>query len=79
MPYRTPTASVGETIKYSLYEVQYVIKSVVKSLAMIFQGDVGREDVAGPIRMVSIIDETVEVSRSYGLETMFLNLCPTSA
>lgn len=74
-PYRTPTASVGETIKYSLYEVQYVIKSVVKSLAMIFQGDVGREDVAGPIRMVSIIDETVEVSRSYGLETMLLNLC----
>ena len=47
-PYRTPTASVGETIKYSLYEVQYVIKSVVKSLAMIFQGDVGREDVDAP-------------------------------
>ena len=41
---------------------------------MLFRGQVGAQDMAGPVRMVSIIDETVEETRQYGLETMLLSL-----
>ena len=41
---------------------------------MMVRGQVGAEDMAGPVRMVSIIDETVEETRQYGLETMLLSL-----
>ncbi len=67
-----------ETLKYGAYEVVYWIKAVIKSLGMLFGGQVHSDDLAGPIRMVTIVDETVEESIVYGVSTMLLsvaNLC----
>lgn len=72
--YRQPTETMAETLKYGAYEVVYWVKTAVRSIAMMFRGQVGAEDMAGPVRMVSIIDETVEETRQYGLETMLLSL-----
>ena len=61
--YREPVTTVADTIKYSAYEVVYWIKTAIRSIMMMFQGQVGADDIAGPVRMVSIIDETVEENR----------------
>lgn len=72
--YREPAAGIGDILKYGAYEVVYWVKSAVKSLAMLAKGQVGAKDMAGPVRMVSIIDETVEETKQYGLETVLLSL-----
>lgn len=72
--YRQPVTGIGDTLKYSAYEVVYWIKTAIKSIGMMLRGQVGAEDMAGPVRMVSIIDETVEETRQYGVETMLLSL-----
>lgn len=77
-PYRQKTTSVLETLKYSAYEVDYCIKSTIDSVGMLITGKVSKKDIAGPVRMVSVIDETVEQSRSYGIAVTLLtlaNLC----
>lgn len=76
--YRQPVNGIVETVKYGGYEVIYWMKTVVKSIGMMFRGQVGAQDMAGPVRLVSMIDDTVEETKQYGLETMFLtlaNLC----
>lgn len=76
--YRRQTSSVLETLKYSAYEVEYCIRTTIDSVGMLIRGKVGRDDIAGPVRMVSVIDETVEETRSYGMAVTLLtlaNLC----
>lgn len=76
--YYQQVEGIGETLKYGAYEVVYCMKMVVKSIGMMLRGQVGMDDMAGPVRMVSIIDETVEETIPYGIETMVLtlmNLC----
>lgn len=75
---RTPAKGIGETLKYGSYEVVYWIKAVIQSLGMMIGGQIHSEDLAGPIRMVTMVDETVEESITYGIGTMLLsvaNLC----
>ena len=76
--YYRQARGLGETLKYGAYEGVYCIKTALKSLAMMFRGQVGMDDMAGPVRMVSIIDDTVKETIPYGLKTMILtlmNLC----
>ncbi len=76
--YRVPAGGVLNTLKYGAYEVVYWIKAVIKSIGMMIGGQVHSEDLAGPIRMVAMVDETVDESISYGIVTMLLsvaNLC----
>ena len=69
-----PVHSVSELLKYSAYNVEFCIKSTVKSLQMIFAGKVHKDDVMGPVRMVATIDSTVETASQYGLWTMVMSL-----
>ncbi len=76
--YRVSAGGFLNTLKYAAYEVVYWIKAVIKSIGMMFRGQVHSEDLAGPIRMVAMVDETVDESISYGVATMLLsvaNLC----
>ncbi|MBE5959870.1 MAG: RIP metalloprotease RseP [Lachnospiraceae bacterium] len=61
-------------IKYSFYEVKYVITSTFKSLGMLFTGKANTSDMAGPVRIVSELNNTVEVTKSYGIVTVIGNL-----
>lgn len=63
-----------ETIKYSFAEVGYNVKSVVESLAMMFTGKVGINDLSGPVGAVSMMSDVVEQSKSDGAFYIFLNL-----
>ena len=66
--------SVFEALQYSFYEFRYIIDLTFKSLQMLVTGQVSREDVAGPVGIVVMIDKTVEASSSYGLLNVLMNL-----
>lgn len=72
--YRTPVKNIGEVIKYSAYEVQFCVTTAIKSIGMMFKGEVKTDDIAGPVRMVTMIDESVKENIAYGLEAVLLNL-----
>lgn len=72
--YRTPASGIGEVLKYGVYEVQFWITTAVKSLGMMVRGQVSSDDIAGPLRMVSMIDESVDANMEYGLSAVLLNL-----
>lgn len=68
------TDSVALLIKYSAAEVRYNILSVIDSLSMIGKGQVEKDDIAGPVRIVSMIDETVETVSPYGPVYVIMNV-----
>ena len=72
--YRQPVESVPRLFLYGVYEVQFWIRSVVDSLKLMAAGRVSGDDIAGPVRIVTIIDETVEQNLSYGYVTVIINL-----
>lgn len=72
--YRQPVESVPRLFLYGVYEVQFWIRSVIDSLKLMAAGRVSGDDIAGPVRIVTIIDETVEQNLSYGLVTVIMNL-----
>lgn len=66
--------SIGELFQYSFYEVGYNIKLVIKSLGMLVTGQLGRNDVAGPVGMVTVIDDTYEEASNYGVMSVVLTM-----
>lgn len=72
----TARARVGvlQTMGYGLCEVEYWIKLTFKSLGMLFTGGASVNDLAGPVGVVDIVDETVEASKEDGPLYIFLNL-----
>ncbi len=63
-----------ESVKYSFSEIKYQIKSVFKSLGMLFKGKLGVNDFTGPVGIVDIIDDTYQESKSEGFWAVFLNI-----
>ena len=65
---------VFTTLKYSAYEVKYWISTTLKSLGMLFDGQVGANEVSGPVGIVNFIGDTYEESRSDGAFYVWLNM-----
>jgi len=63
-----------ETVAYSLNEVWYWIKLTVKSLGMMFTGQVTVNDLSGPVGIAGVVNETVEESKADGMLYIVLNL-----
>lgn len=74
--YNTARVEVGavDAIKYSVAEIKYQIKSVIKSLGLLFRGKLGADDFTGPVGIVDIIDDTYQASREDGALYVFLNI-----
>ncbi len=72
--YRVPAANIFEILKYAVYEVHTDIMSVIDSLELLIKGRVGADDLAGPVRIVSMIGESDEYNRQYGTVTVIMNL-----
>ncbi len=66
--------NVLEVVGYSAAEVRYWLKATVQSLAMLVRGQVGLNDMSGPVGIVSAIGETYEESRSDGWYYVTLNM-----
>ena len=69
-----PAESPAEVFRGSACEMEYCFRLTVGSLGMLIRRQITRDDVAGPVRMVSLIGETVNESRQYGLRVVLINL-----
>ncbi|MGN0308316.1 MAG: RIP metalloprotease RseP [Lachnospiraceae bacterium] len=64
-----------DLFRYGYYEVRYSLKSTLKSLLMLVQGQAGVKDLSGPVGIAQIIDEVAEETAPYGPMVLILNLC----
>ncbi len=70
---RVKTDAFG-VVKYSAVEVKYWIKTTIESLGQIIRGKVSKDDIAGPVGIVSYIGDTYQASKSEGVLSVFLSL-----
>lgn len=66
--------SAGSTVIYAVKEVAYWIETVVKSVGMMFTGQVGINDLSGPVGVVDAVNTVVEQSKPDGAYYVMLNL-----
>ena len=73
-PGYVPAQGIGETVRYGIYNIKYQVKATIMSLGMLVRGQVSADDVSGPVKIVSVVSETVGEARQYGFEVVMLNL-----
>ena len=61
-------------LKYSFKEMGFEIEIVVKSLGMLFTGQVSTNDISGPVGIVNIIGQTYESTITDGWFVTFISL-----
>jgi len=61
-------------LKYSAYEVKYWIVTTIDSLRLLVNGNVGLNDMSGPVGVVTMIGETYEESKGDGGFYVWLNM-----
>lgn len=71
---RTAAENPLALVKYSVFEVRTQIRIVIASLRMLVSGRVSSDDIAGPVRIVAMIDQSVEQTVQYGIVTVIMNL-----
>ena len=64
-----------DAFKYAWYEMRYSVINTYKSLAMLLQGKVSRQDVAGPVGIaVNVVGKTYEETKDLGVMNVFVNM-----
>lgn len=63
-----------QALKYGAVEVKYWIVTTIKSLGQLFTGKLSGDDIGGPVRVVSELDNTIQRSKSDGLLYVVVNL-----
>lgn len=66
--------SLPGTLKYSAYEVGYWIETTFMSLKMLVQGQVSKDDVAGPVGMAQTVNDIYTQSKPDGAYYVWLNM-----
>ena len=67
-------ATVLTALQYGVYEVKYWICTTVSSLGMLVTGQVGINDLSGPVGIVDMVDDTYKSSVSYGASAVVANM-----
>lgn len=63
------------SFRYTWYEMRYCVKMTWKSLEMLVQGQVSRQDVAGPVGIaVNVVGKTYETAKDYGWQSVLLSM-----
>lgn len=65
---------VWDSLKYGFYNVEYILRATIDSLRMMFTGQVGKDDLAGPVGIVKIVDETYDQAKEYGAMEVVLSM-----
>ncbi len=64
-----------DSFRYAWYEMRYCVKMTWKSLEMLVQGQVSRQDVAGPVGIaVNVVGKTYETAKDYGWQSVLLSM-----
>lgn len=64
---RATKANIGTAVKYGLYEVKFWICTTMESLKMLVTGQIGVDQLSGPVGIVDVVDDSYQQSKSYGL------------
>lgn len=67
-------AKPSEVLKYSYLEMDYWIRTTLKSLVYMISGHVSSDSVGGVVRVVDSISTSVEDTKDYGGKVVSLNL-----
>ncbi|MBO4395490.1 MAG: site-2 protease family protein [Eubacterium sp.] len=72
----SPREKVGllSTLKYSAYEVKFWIDTTIRSLGLMITGQVGMDQISGPVGIVQQVSSVVKESASEGTGTVAVNL-----
>lgn len=66
--------SAGQSLKYGFYNVEYILRATIDGIKMLFTGQVGKDDLAGPVGIVKVVDETYTVAKEYGVLNTVLSM-----
>ena len=66
--------NVPQTFQYGFYAMGYSVKATIKSLSMLVQGQLSKDDVSGPVGMVKYVDDTYDAVKDYGMINVVLNM-----
>lgn len=61
-------------MQYGAYTVRYWINYTIDSLKMLLTGQVGVDQLSGPIGIVEVVDDTYQASVSWGTTAVVLNM-----
>ncbi len=67
-------ANVFTAFKYGLYEVKFWISTTVQSLKMLITGQVGINELSGPVGIVDMVGDTYEQSKAYGFLVVLVEM-----
>lgn len=66
--------NVWTALQYGAYEVKFWICTTMESLKMLITGDVGVDQLSGPVGIVNVVDDTYQQSKSYGAKVVFVQM-----
>lgn len=73
-PAQYEKANFLTAIQYGVYEVKFWICSTLESLKMLVTGQVGMDQLSGPVGIVDVVDETYQQSKSYGAMVVLMQM-----
>lgn len=62
----SPCDGFLDLIRMSFHQVVYTIRMTVESIRMLIRGDIGAESIGGPVQIVAVMDESVEIANEQG-------------
>lgn len=62
------------SMQYGAYTVRYWMNYTIQSLKMLVTGQVGVDQMSGPVGIVNVVDDTYQASVAYGIEAAVLSL-----
>lgn len=62
------------SIQYGAYTVRYWVDYTIESLKMLVTGQVGVDQMSGPVGIVNVVDDTYEASKSSGTAVVVLSM-----
>ncbi len=67
-------ANLFTGIQYSFYEVGYWIWSTIGSLGMLITGQIGIDQLSGPVGIVNVVDDSYNQAASYGIYAIVVQM-----
>lgn len=67
-------ANAFTALQYGVYEVKFWISTTLESLKMLVTGDVGVDQLSGPVGIVDVVDDTYQQTKEYGALVVFLQM-----
>lgn len=63
-----------KAIQYGAYEVRFWINITLESLGQLLTGQVGADQLSGPVGIVNVVDDTYQQSKEYGVMIVIIQM-----